>query len=135
MPWLILVMNKHMHHFVWYVILVLGFQSLQHNRKDTVQNRETKLTHISLATFLWDIGKQRSPKWDATDCSLYCLLRGISSKNGIKIKITPDAPNNESGLTQMITKGKSINHKWAKSAVCGKASTVCIQKSVSWVLH
>ena len=31
----------------------------------------------------------------------------------------------------MITKGKSINHKWAKSAVCGIASTVCIQKSVA----
>ena len=25
------------------------------------------LTHISLASFLWDIGKEYSPKWDAAE--------------------------------------------------------------------
>ena len=29
-------------------------------------------THISLASFLWDIGKQNSPRWDAAK-------RGVSS--------------------------------------------------------
>ena len=31
-----------------------------------------------------------------------------------KFKINPDAPKNESGLTQMITMGKSIHHEWVK---------------------
>ena len=40
------------------------------------------LTHISLASFLWDIGKQNSP--DVTShLGLFCLLAGISSKDEI----------------------------------------------------
>ena len=39
---------------------------------------------------LWDIGKQHSPRSDAAEAAshlgLFCLLKGISSKNGIKIK-------------------------------------------------
>ena len=35
----------------------------------------TSLTHLSLVSLLWDIGKQYSPR---------CLLTGIPSKNGIK---------------------------------------------------
>ena len=45
-------------------------------------------THISLASFLWDIGKQHSPRCDAAECGahlgLFCLHREISSKNEIK---------------------------------------------------
>ena len=29
-----------------------------------------KLTHISLASFLWDIGKQNSPRCDAAKCGI-----------------------------------------------------------------
>ena len=30
----------------------------------------TALTHISLASFLWDIGKQNSPRCDAAKCGI-----------------------------------------------------------------
>ena len=36
------------------------------------------LTHLNLASHLWDIDKQYSPRWDAA--GLFCLLRAISSK-------------------------------------------------------
>ena len=48
-------------------------------------------THISLASFLWDIGKQNSPKCDAAKSAshlgIFCLLAGNSWKNEIKMKI------------------------------------------------
>ena len=47
------------------------------------------LTHLSLASLLWDIVKQNSPRCDAAE----------------NLKITPDAPKNESGLFQMIMMG------------------------------
>ena len=45
------------------------------------------LTHLSLASLLWDIGKQNSPATDVTQqntashLGLFCLLREFSSKN------------------------------------------------------
>ena len=43
------------------------------------------LIHLSLASFLWDIGKQNSPRCDAAEhvvpSGVFCLLGGISSKN------------------------------------------------------
>ena len=46
------------------------------------ENCPLRLTHISLASFLWDVGKQHSPRCDAAECSvpsgLFCLLGGIS---------------------------------------------------------
>ena len=68
---------------------------------------------------LWDIGKQHSPRCDVTE-------RGVPSgailfaqrnfiKNEIKkIKITPNTPKNERGLTKMIMMGKSIRQIWVK---------------------
>ena len=44
------------------------------------------LTHISLASLLWDIGKQYSPSSAASHLGLFCLLGEISSKIEIKIK-------------------------------------------------
>ena len=41
------------------------------------------LTHLSLASFLWDIGKQHSPRCGVPS-GLFCLHREISSKNEIK---------------------------------------------------
>ena len=75
------------------------------------------LTHISLASFLWDIGKQNRPRCDATK-------HGVPSENILfadkifiekkKKKTTPEAPTKENGLIQMIRMGKSIGHKWVK---------------------
>ena len=39
---------------------------------DKALDCELHLTHLSLASFLWDIGKQNSPRWDAAE-------RGIQS--------------------------------------------------------
>ena len=42
---------------------------------------------LSQASFLWDIGKQYSPRWNAAShLGLFCLLIGISSKIGMKMK-------------------------------------------------
>ena len=48
------------------------------------------LTHLSLASLLWDIGKQNSPR-----CYSVCLENVYRKME----KITPDAPKNKSGLT------------------------------------
>ena len=47
-------------------------------------SRSSKLTHISLASFLWDIGKECRPRPDAqnmaSDQGLHCLLTKYSIK-------------------------------------------------------
>ena len=52
------------------------------------------LTHLSLASFLWDMGKQCRPdqtqKNDASDQGLHCLLTESSIR--ISIKIQPNNP-------------------------------------------
>ena len=54
------------------------------------------LTHISLASFLWDIGKQRDPDQTppnaASDQGFHCLLTECSIKIGIKMKNTTLQP-------------------------------------------
>ena len=76
------------------------------------------LTHLSLASLLWDIGKQNSPRWDAAaergvPSGAILFAKRIFIKNLFKnLKITPDAPKNESGLAQMIKMGKSIRQIW-----------------------
>ena len=55
----------------------------------------SQLTHLSLTSFLWDIGKQHSPRCDAAE-------RGVPS-GAILF-----AQRNKSGLTQMIMIGKSM---------------------------
>ena len=67
------------------------------------------LTHVSLTSFLWGIGKQNSPRCD------FVLLTGISSQN--EIKITTE--KNESGHIQMIRMRKSIRHKWVNCRAWG----------------
>ena len=58
------------------------------------------LTRIGLASFLWDKGKQYSPRCDAANpashLGLFCLLR------------------NENGHIQMIMRGESIHQKWVE---------------------
>ena len=63
------------------------------------------LTHLSLTSFLWDIGKQQIAQNAASHLGLLCLYREISSKNEIKkdkIKSLQTSPKNESGFTQLI---------------------------------
>ena len=72
------------------------------------------LTHISLALLFGDIGKQCSqircrktrrlqmPQNAMSNQGLHCLLTGISIKNKIKWKSTPDTPKMTNGLVQYI---------------------------------
>ena len=53
------------------------------------------LTHISLASHFRDIGKQCRPRSDAAE---HCLLTGISIRNKIEMKSTPDTPKMGNGL-------------------------------------
>ena len=64
-----------------------------------------KLTHISLASFLWDIGKQNYSRCDAPK-------RGVPSGAILFAKLTSDAPKNGSGLAHLIRMGKSIRLFW-----------------------
>ena len=54
------------------------------------------LTHISLASFSWDIGKQNIPRCDAAKhgvpSGVTLFAFGISLKNEVKKKNTPDSP-------------------------------------------
>ena len=58
------------------------------------------------------IAPDLTPQNAASHLGLFCLHREISSKNDIKIKITPNTPENEIGLIQLITMGKSIRQMW-----------------------
>ena len=57
---------------------------------------------VSLASFLWDIGKQYRPRSDAADQGLYCLLKEGSIKILIKMKNTNQQPLNGNGLVQLM---------------------------------
>ena len=62
------------------------------------------------SSLLWDIGKQNSPRCDAAERGEPSGAILFAQRSFIKneIKITPNTPKNESGLTQMIMMGKSI---------------------------
>ena len=57
--------------------------------------------HMQIVIFL----KMPSYVYAAFHLGLFCLLRGISSKNGIKIQNHSFVPKNESGLVQLIGMG------------------------------
>ena len=48
------------------------------------QLTDISLTHISLASHFWDLGN--TPRSDAADQGLHCLLVGISIRNRFKMK-------------------------------------------------
>ena len=101
------------------------------------------LTHLSLAFFLWDIGKQNSPRRDAAERGVPSGAILFASRNFIekldkKIKITPNTPKNESGLPQMIMMGKSTRQIWVKewisvalklSQIFKHATTTCFNQN------
>ena len=75
------------------------------------------LTHLRLVSLLWDTGKQHSPRCDAAvrgvpSGAILFAWRNFIEKMRQNLKITPKTPNNESGLIQLITMGKSICHIW-----------------------
>ena len=100
------------------------------------------LTRLSQASFLWDIVKQNSPRCDdakrgvpsgvilsawrqaAYDLSLICScwrkFIEIVNKNLKSLLMSP-----KSGLTRMITTGKSIHHIWVKTRG-SPCFTVCL---------
>ena len=50
------------------------------------QHISVLLTHVSIASLFWDLGKQCRPRPDAaSDQGLHCLLTGNSIENKIKI--------------------------------------------------
>ena len=64
------------------------------------------LTHISLASFLLDIGKQNSPRCDAAkrgvpSGTILFAYRILIEKRNKNEKITTGAPRNESGLVHL----------------------------------
>ena len=61
------------------------------------------LTHLSLASFLWD-----TERGVPSGAILFAYRIFIEQT----LKITPDAPKNESGLTRMIMMGKFIRQIW-----------------------
>ena len=85
----------------------------------TKSHERHPLTNLSLGSLVisWDIGKQNSPRSesDAAECGvpsvaiLFAYIEIIHQKIQQNLKITPDAPKNESGLTLMIMMGESIH--------------------------
>ena len=66
---------------------------------------------MSLASFLWDIGKLWRPRSDdnaASDQGLHCLLTECSNKFEQKRKIPPNTPKIGNGLVLLIRVGKFI---------------------------
>ena len=77
------------------------------------------LTHLSLASLLWDIGKQHSPRCDAAERGVpsWAFLSAWRNFTKTEIKITPNNAKNESGVTQLIMMGKSIRQIWVNDNV------------------
>ena len=64
------------------------------------------LTQISLASFLWDMCEQNSPRFDATKCSAQSgaflfAYRYFIKKQNKNENFTPAAPSIENGLAQL----------------------------------
>ena len=89
-----------------------------------INNNNVKgwLTHLSLASLLWDIGKQKSPRCDAAERGVpsgafLFAWRNFIEKMRLKLKITSNTPKNESGLSRFIMMGKSIRQIWVKGFI------------------
>ena len=97
-----------MQHYLLYILIVLNDATLYIGY--LVLKTDLKLTHLSLSSLLWDIGKQNSLRCDAAErgvpsvAILFAYIIFIEKLNTI-LKTTPDAPKNESGFTKMIMIG------------------------------
>ena len=77
------------------------------------------LTHISLASHLWEICKQCRPRSDAAERGVWSgstlfAHRNFYQKYDKNEKSTPDNPKRQNGLVQLIRMGKSIRQMWVK---------------------
>ena len=108
----------------WYSTIVLGLIPLSCSviEQGTCVLEQDTLTHLSLASFLGDTGKQNSPRCDAAERgvpsgAILFEQRNFIEKRDEKIRITPNTPKNESGLTQLIMMGVSICQIWIKLSI------------------
>ena len=106
--------------FVGYLFFFIPNPKIRHNARALYARFEIHLSSLSLVSFLWDIGKQHSPRWDAAERGVpsgaiqaVCLKDfHKNKKKEKKIKITPNAPKNESGLIHLKMMDKSIRQVW-----------------------
>ena len=93
--------------------------------------KATSLTHISLASYKRNIGKQCRPRSDATERGVWSgsTLFALSSETLIKHgnnKNLPYAPYSGNGPVRRVKVEKSIRHKWVKFYLI----TVCSEPPV-----
>ena len=88
--------------------------------KGKIYSKFIPLTHtISLASLLWDIGKQCRPRPDAALSGVWSrsslfAYKNFNYKYNKNEKNTPDIPWMTNGLTQCIWMGKSLRFIWVK---------------------
>ena len=58
----------------------MGNKHFRQLNSNEYQKSEVYLTHISLASLLWDITPEEMPQNAASHSGLFCLLKGISFK-------------------------------------------------------
>ena len=92
------------------------------------------LTHLSLASLLWDVGKQHSPRCDAAErgvpsgAILFAQRNFIEKWNTIlKSHLRPLKIG--SGLSQLIMVGESIRQIWINHAC---QTLVCLTDGQIW---
>ena len=94
------------------------------------RKKEEALTHFSLVSYLWDIGKQYSPKFDTAE-------RGVPSgailfAKRMKFKITPDASKNYCGHPSLsFALLPSIQHTTFRHKTCNVASICAVRNLVA----
>ena len=93
---------------MFFIERIISYSSLLH-LKNNFRKFAKCLTHLCLASLLWDLGKQNSPRWGFSVC-----LEKFHRKMRENLKITPNTPKHESGFTQLIMMGKSIRQIWVK---------------------
>ena len=91
------------------------------------------ITHISLATLVWDLGKQCRPRSDAAERSVYTVcFQEFLFEMKLKWKSTPDTPKIRNGLVQLIRMEKSIRQIWVNHC-CSWTGSIKLSR-VYWYL-
>ena len=108
--------NKKLH-FAMSFLCYFGFLNeakIYHFAKKRGMQCSIALTHISLVSFVWNIGKQYSPTSGAV---LFGSAEFHLRKMDLKFKVTPNAPKNNRGIPNLIIMGKCIRQKWVNCIV------------------
>ena len=101
----------------WSLLIFL----LDHQSCSVDQSWKLLLTHISLASYFGDIGKQYRPSWDAAfSGSTLCAYRNFYKKWNKNGKNTPDSPKIESGFGKcgLITVASHVDHAVSLHPCC-----------------